>query len=543
MEQDNQDKNKGVIAGEPINTEDDVITGATIKSARSKRGTIANTRSGGQQRLSKNKSKNKGIASQKTASGDVYTSAQDKLKSVSNPATKNQLIDSIKKMPDRMVPKFIKPYADLMVNTFGIDTREKVANFLGQISAESIRGVSEYVYYTSEKHLKGSFGSRVKRDDVKNFLYKQSNLPNYGFGITPWSLNGMNDSYYGSRNGPTNGNTFNKVSQAINPKQNVQAGSPPPNLQVDPGFYRGSSDGYAYRGHGVIQITGKVQYEKMNKFFGKNGTLEKNNVDFIKNPELVSDNPKYAFLSALMWWYNHKGVYINSVSLSTTKTITSAVRGSSGGYQARHKNVERYFYFLVNGTAGYELDDSGNVIPKGFKYGKLKTRGDVPELSNAQKNATFGSISYQPSAGDYIRITNSFERDNIKFVRIPEMKKFGLEGMEFHWRAEEQLKGLWNEWGQLGLLNDILSFNGSFTPRFVRNTRGPNRPLSSHAWGVAFDINASWNLLGQTPALPGQQGSVRKLVNSAIKWGFYWGGWWSGRPDGMHFEVSRLDYK
>lgn len=541
MQEEQDNRNRGAIAGE--SDEEDVITGAVVKSARNAGVTTTTSRSGGL-RLSKNKARNKGFSSQLTAPGDVYTSAQDKLKSIASPATKNDLINKIKQMPDRMLPQFVKPYAGLMVNTFGIDTREKVANFLGQISAESIRGFSEYVYYTSEDNLRASFGSRVRRDDPKNFLYKQSNLQNYGFGITPWSVNGMSDAYYGSRNGPTNGNTFNKISAAVNAKQNVQKGVPPPNLQTDPGFYKGSTEGYAYRGHGIIQITGKVQYEKMNELFGVNGTLEKNNVDFLKNPELVSENQKFAFLSALMWWYNHKGVYINKVSLPTTKTITTAVRGSSDGYQYRHKNVERYFHFLVYGNVGLETDTGGNVIPKGFKYGKLKTRADVPQLTNAQKSAMFGVIQYRPTGGDYIQITNGFEANNIKFVKVPQLKKFGFEGTRFHFKVEEQLKGLWNEWEQLGLLDTIITFSPkAYSPRFVRHTRGSNRPLSSHAWGIAFDINMAWNDMGMTPALLGRTGSVRQLVASAIKWGFFWGGWWAGTPDGMHFEISRLDYK
>lgn len=540
-EQDN--RNRDVIAGEP--PEDDVITGAVVRSARNGGKITRTTRSGGE-RLKKNKARGKAFSSQFTAPGDVFTSSQDKLKSVSTPATKNELIKRIREIPDNMVPKFIKPYAELMVNVFGIDTREKVANFLGQVSAESIRGVSEYVYYTSERNLRGVFGNRVKKQDLKDFVYTTPSPSRpYGFaaGKTPWELNGWTDSYYGSRNGNMNGNSFNRVSSATNSRQGVSPNSPPANMQVNPFFYKGSPDGYAYRGHGVIQITGKVQYEQMNKFFGTNGTLEKNNVDFVKNPELVSENPKFAFLSALMWWYNHKGVYINKVSLPTTKTITAAVRGSSVGYQSRHRNVERYFYFLVNGNSGYQITSDGLAIPKGFVYGKLKTRMDVPQLTLDGKTKIFGNITYVPTGGDFIRITNDFTRNNIKFVRVPQLKKFGMDGVDFHFRGEDQLKGLWNEWEKLGLLDSILTFDGSFVPRFIRNTRGPNRPLSSHAWGIAFDINARWNNLNQTPSFLGREGSVRQLVASAIKWGFFWGGWWPATPDGMHFEISRLDYK
>lgn len=538
QEEDQQDR--GIIAGE--NIEDDVITGATVRTVRTSSPERKNTRDG-RQRLGANKTKSKGRASQITAPGDVQVSATDKLKSVSNPATKNDLIDRIKKMPDRMLPSFVKPYVKIMVDDFGIDTREKAANFLGQISAESIRGNAEYVYYTSKKTLRDVFKSRVTRKDETDFVFDSKKLSNFGFGITPWSVNGLQDSYYGSRQGNLNGNVFNKVSSAQNSKQNVKSGVKPDDFQTNPGFYKGSPEGYAYRGHGLIQITGKVQYEKMNEYFGVNGKYDKNNVDFVKNPELVSENPKFAFLSALMWWHEHRGVHINQVSLATSKTITSGVRGNSGGYQYRHRNVERYYYFLVHGKEGNLEDVTGTPAPKGFVEGKLRTRADVtPIFSQQEKVSIFGRIEYNQTTGDNINITNDFIR-NIKFVEIPQMKKFGTNGMRFHYKGEEQLKGLWREWEQLDLLQHILTFNGSFVPRFVRGTGGKTRPISAHAWGIAFDINASTNGLGMNPPMVGQTGSVRLLVKSAIKWGFYWGGWWPGRPDGMHFEISRLDYK
>lgn len=541
MQQDT--KNTGVIAGEST---EDVITEATVKSLTSS-GKYKKTTASGGQRLGKNKAKSKGTASQRTAPGDVQVASNDAQKSVSNPATKNDLIERIKSMPDKMLPAFIKPYVEIMVNKFGIDTREKAANFLGQISGESIRGLAEYVYYTSETDLRAAFGGKVNKGDVKNFLFDTSNLSNYGFGIPPWSINGLNDVYYGSRTGNMNGNRFNGISIAQNPKQNVKKGEKPNDFHTNPGFYKGSPEGYAYRGHGLIQITGKTQYEKMNEYFGVNGTYEKNNVDFLKNPEMVSEDSKFALLSSLMWWSDHKGVHINKVSLATTKTITTGVRGRSEGYQYRHKNTERYYYYLIHGKdALQDIDVSGLPTPKGFVVGRLKTPGDVsPVLSQAERNSLFGRIEYVPSGGDSILITNNFAQ-NIKMVDIPQLNKFGgqnrMNGMRFHYKCEQQLQGLWREWEQLGLLDNILSFNGSYVPRFVRGTTGSRRPLSAHAWGTAFDINASYNLLGQTPPFVGQPGSVRLLVKSAIKWGFYWGGWWPGRPDGMHFEVSRLDY-
>ena len=95
---------------------------------------------------------------------------------------------------------------------------------------------------------------------------------------------------------------------------------------------------------------------------------------------------------------------------------------------------------------------------------------------------------------------------------------------------------LWKDWEAADLLHLVLTWEGSFVPRFVRGSR---TTLSNHAFGSAFDINAPWNGLGIVPPLVGQKGSVRELVLLAHKYGFYWGGHFN-RKDGMHFEVAFL---
>jgi len=58
-------------------------------------------------------------------------------------------------------------------------------------------------------------------------------------------------------------------------------------------------DGVKYKGRGLIQVTGKVNYKKMSDAFGE---------DFVKNPELIA-TPKYAVLTAAHYWVNRKKQY------------------------------------------------------------------------------------------------------------------------------------------------------------------------------------------------------------------------------------------
>lgn len=169
----------------------------------------------------------------------------------------------------------------------------------------------------------------------------------------------------------------------------------------------------------------------------------------------------------------------------------------------------------------------------------------APLTGLAARQAVFGHFDYvaAPEAGnrENIRILGDWEEKNIMRVPIPQIKKAlgdgAPSGMRFHRLAAAQLQGLWKDWEDAGLLDRIQSYDGAYVPRFIRRS---NVVLSNHAFGSAFDINASTNGLGIRPKLVGHQGSVRELVPIANKWGFYWGGHFGSRPDGMHFQIAFL---
>lgn len=81
-----------------------------------------------------------------------------------------------------------------------------------------------------------------------------------------------------------------------------------------------------------------------------------------------------------------------------------------------------------------------------------------------------------------------------------------------------------------GLDKQILTWDGCFN---VRKKRGTVTTPSLHSWGLAIDINASWNRLGQPPTMS------KELVACFVEAGFEWGGSWK-RPDGMHFQLAAL---
>ncbi len=80
-----------------------------------------------------------------------------------------------------------------------------------------------------------------------------------------------------------------------------------------------------------------------------------------------------------------------------------------------------------------------------------------------------------------------------------------------------------------GFVNELKTFDGCFN---IRKKRGlPS--MSLHSWGLAIDVNASWNGLHKTPTLT--PGFVKCFTDA----GFDWGGTWT-RKDGMHFQLSTI---
>jgi hypothetical protein len=82
---------------------------------------------------------------------------------------------------------------------------------------------------------------------------------------------------------------------------------------------------------------------------------------------------------------------------------------------------------------------------------------------------------------------------------------------------------------QKGLGDKIKTWDGCFN---IRRKRAGSSP-SLHSWGLAIDINASWNRMGQKPT------QDPELVECFTDNGFDWGGQWQN-PDGMHFQLCEF---
>lgn len=140
--------------------------------------------------------------------------------------------------------------------------------------------------------------------------------------------------------------------------------------------------------------------------------------------------------------------------------------------------------------------------------------------------------------------------------------RFAITGLEHvrmfpgfvraHRAVGARMQAMVAEWAEADLLHLLLTYEGGYTPRYIRGKSGlataghgpinSTEPvsLSNHAFGSAFDFNASKNPLNARPKGVTEAGSVRELVPIAVRHGFYWGGWFS-RRDGMHFEFADFE--
>jgi hypothetical protein len=140
--------------------------------------------------------------------------------------------------------------------------------------------------------------------------------------------------------------------------------------------------------------------------------------------------------------------------------------------------------------------------------------------------------------------------DETRLVRVAIPELVGIPGAPddglvlFHRDAVPQVRALFAAWRAEGLLRWVLRFDGAFQNRRMRPASGSaprpeaERPWSAHAHGIAFDINADWNLVGHPPAGPQERGTVLPLVETAQRCGFRWCGFDRARPDGSQFELG-----
>lgn len=98
-----------------------------------------------------------------------------------------------------------------------------------------------------------------------------------------------------------------------------------------------TGDGWIYRGRGYIQLTGKSNYSKFDRFVDE---------DIVKNPDLVAT--KYPLLSAA-WFFGVNGINAiadRGATPNDVKSVTKRVNGGYNGLADRQQYFDKYYALL-----------------------------------------------------------------------------------------------------------------------------------------------------------------------------------------------------
>ena len=186
----------------------------------------------------------------------------------------------------------------------------------------------------------------------------------------------------------------------------------------------------------------------------------------------------------------------------------------------------------------YKRDQAGKELLEDLAAnGKDKAVRDAAQkgLVVLRSNRPGCVVDFTVSDRDNVALLDGWEQTNIREVEVPQLVKVpkGPAGgkVKFNVLATDALREAWAEVEAKGLLDRVVSWDQSYSPRTIRGTKR----LSAHACGLAFDINVDANPYGQPSKPAGTPGAVAELVPIFEKHGFRWGGTYP-KPDPGHFE-------
>jgi putative chitinase len=184
-----------------------------------------------------------------------------------------------------------------LLPVYEINTLEQKAHFLSQVAHESgFRSIEEYGNY-SFNYIKQHFSEEKYPYFYNNWVYYKGNREKI-----------LNYLY---RNRMGNGD-------------------------------EASGDGFKYRGRGLIQLTGKNNYQDFSLINQESG------VYFVENPDLLLTQ-KYAIRSAMYFWEKTKlNNYAYSNSEDSIYQITKRINGGYHGIEDRKLKFNRIYNILKN---------------------------------------------------------------------------------------------------------------------------------------------------------------------------------------------------
>ena len=106
-----------------------------------------------------------------------------------------------------------------------------------------------------------------------------------------------------------------------------------------------SGDGYKYRGRGIIQLTGKYNYQKFTN--AHNVKFPNDKKDFVENPDLIVTNLSYGIESGFYFWTEiAKANTLADKGKSAIKKVTLRVNGGYNGLDDRKSKYMKIYQLM-----------------------------------------------------------------------------------------------------------------------------------------------------------------------------------------------------
>ncbi len=159
----------------------------------------------------------------------------------------------------------------------------------------------------------------------------------------------------------------------------------------------------------------------------------------------------------------------------------------------------------------------------------LPIDGDHPPIPRRRNiEDVYGKFSYREGERGRIIVTDDWADRNIHRLTLHTGQK-----LQCHKKLTDMYALYEEACKQSGYTPKRI---GSYVPRHTM--WDPSRSLSTHAWGVAFDIDSNLNGYGKTDTRLRQDARSMLFVKVFEDAGWTWGGRWR-TPDDMHFQRVR----
>jgi predicted chitinase len=210
----------------------------------------------------------------------------------------------------------ILPYLNKHAVFYGLDQPKAVAHFLSQIAHESgFRIIEESLRY-SARQMKKTYGCRTLNNQngydavndccdfgvLRNKLWTEEES---------YSMNAENLGSYVYANRMGNGDEASK-------------------------------EGYIYRGRGMLQVTGKSEYQRFTTIHNQRNPADIQ--DFVSNPDLLVSSVDYGVESAFVFWFTkigRGGVKLCELAVvGSVSDVTQLVNGGQNGFSDRNARFE-----------------------------------------------------------------------------------------------------------------------------------------------------------------------------------------------------------